>query len=216
MLDEHQLAKREFVRQFFEEYRRRWRNIKSLHKDYPSEGLVLAYCFVEAMGYYRFGFGDTKLSSTEQFIKILFDYQENKHFFVIPPLVIKQLPIESRRRTIGREIKLELLQWLKDEHSESIGLRIDLLWETVSKEVKKRLPESEHKKVGHLYQICWAGWYYDLIRTAGVHRAHFPERESGDWETIHQAGESILENLRNECLEKVKFPHQLPQSSSIF
>lgn len=216
-LDKHLKAKKEFVRLFFEEYRRRWKNIQSIHGNYPSEGLVLAYCFAEAMGYYRFGFSGSKLSSIEQFIKVLFEYQSNKRFFIIPPLAIKQLPVEKAKRTIGKKIKLEVLKWLKEHYPEATsGVRIDLIWSFILKDLGGLLSESEKRQIGHLYQICWGGWYYDVIRTAGVHKAHFPKRtDEQDWIEINQAGTEILENLRTECLDKIKFPHQLPQSDSI-
>lgn len=216
-MDEHRLAKRKFVHAFFEEYRRRLQNIKSLYKVFPSEGLVLAYCFTEAIGYYRYGFGDSKLSSIEQFVKVLYDYQQNERFFVLPPLVIRQLPLEKAKREIGRSIKLELLKWLKSNYSERIGLSIDLVWRSVPSGIKDHLTESEKRSVGHLYEITWGGWYYDLIRTAGVHKAHFPNRTNEqDWLEISKAAEEVLENVREECLEKISFPHQLPQPTSLF
>lgn len=215
-MDEHQKMKQEFVIRFFEEYRRRWLNIQSLHGNFPSEGLVLAYCFVEAMGYYRYGFGDTKLSAIEQFVKILHEYQDNKHFFTIPPLVIKQLPLEKGKRTIGRDIKQETIAWLKCNVADEIGSQINQVWLKIPEEIKSKLSKLEQQKLGHLYQICWAGWYYDLIRTAGVHKAHFPKREEADWETIRLAGEKVLENLRKECIKEIKFPNQLPQTELLF
>lgn len=217
-MDVHLEAKNKIVDSFFEEYRRRWKNIQSIYENYPSEGLVLAYCFVEAMGYYRFGFSESKLSAIEQFIKVLFEYQSNKRFFMIPPLAIKQLPLEKERRTIGRDIKLEVLKWLKQHYPEvTSGIRIDLIWDFILKDLGVVLSKSEKRQVGHLYQICWGGWYYDLIRTAGVHKAHFPKTsDKQDWIEINQAGTEVLESLRKECLDKVKFPHQLPQSDSLF
>lgn len=215
-MDLHQKIKQKFVIQFFKEYKRRWKNIQSLHEVFPSEGLVLAYCFIEAMGYYRYGFGDTKLSAIEQFIKVLHEYQENKHFFIIPPLVVKQLPLEKNKRTMGRDIKQGILVWLKGNIADDIGVEIDQVWLKLPKEITSKLSDLEQKRLGHLYQICWAGWYYDLIRTAGVHKAHFPKREEGDWGTIQKAGENILKNLSSECIKQIKFPHQLPQSELLF
>lgn len=215
-MDKHLLAKKGFVNSFFVDFHKRWGNIQSLHEQFPGEGLVLVYCFVEALGYYRYGVTESKLSSTEQFYKVLSEYQQNRHFFAIPPLLIRDLPLAKNRRQLGRNIKLEVLAWLKSNYSNSTGIDIETVWKSLPQELASKLSQSETRVIGHLYQITWAGLYYDHIRTAGVHQAYFNRFDSSrDWEIIQKAATEILENLTNECLEKIKFPHQLPQPKSL-
>lgn len=216
-MDKNIKAKKKFIEAFFKSFENRWENLNKIYKQYPGEGLVLAYCFTEALGFYRYK--DSKLSSTEQFIKILLDYQSNKHFFVIPPRVIEELPSDRKRRTIGRDIKLSILEWLERDYSGKIGLKVDFVWSKIPKKVIDKLTNTEKKKIGHLYQICWAGLYYHSTRTAGIHKAYFPLQDSEtnkEWEEISRAITEILEKLKHECLSKVKWPHELPQPEKIF
>lgn len=213
---DHQ-AKKRFIELFFEDFRRRWKNLQNLQQQFPGEGVVLALCFIEALGYYRFGFGNSELSATEQFVKIIFDYQFNNHFLVVPPLVIKDLPLEKEKRTLGRSINRDVLEWLKSNYLDAVGISVKDIWSQIPKKIINSLSEDQRKKSAHLYQISWAGLDYETIRTYGVHKGYFPQNTPIDqWNEIRNAAQEILENLKKECLDKIKWSHQLDQTTSIF
>lgn len=218
VLDKSMLIKRDrFLASFFADFESRWKRIVSLRSQYPGEGLVLAYCFTEALGYYRYGFNNSNFSSIEQFVKILYEYQDSRHFFTIPPTVVKQLPLEKNRRKIGRFIPQVVLKWLKTQYSETVGARVDDLWKVLPEPIIASMGEKSVKMRGFMYQISWAGHYYESIRTYGVHMGYFPKTTTDDqWQEISSACESILERLKEECLSEIKFPHQLSQADSLY
>lgn len=217
LIDESMRAKRDrFIKPLFNEFEKRWENIKSIHKTFSGEALVLAYCFTEALGNYRYGISKSKLSNHERFFKILLEYQGNKHFFVVHPDAIEELPLEKDRRTVGRNIKEEILIWLKKNYSNRNDILVQEIWKKLPNELLNTLSGSEKSKIAHLYEITWAGLYYENIRTAGIHMGYFPRTNTAqEWAEISLALEEVLPNLGKECIEKMSFPHQLPQPTSI-
>ena len=127
--------------------------------------------------------------------------------------------MNRKRRTIGRDIESSVINWLKKNYSEKIGLRVDFVWNKIPQKISNKLTDTAKKKIGYLYQICWAGLYYHFTRTAGIHKAYFPLQEgetNKEWEEISRAIIKILKRMEGECLIKVKWPHELPQPEKIF
>ncbi len=212
-------AKKQIINAFIEELRQRWINIKKLSETFPGEGLVLAYCFTEAMGYYRFGFGEnaSKLSSAEQFVKILHDYQSSKVFMIIPYLFVKEIPLENGKRPFGQSIKEDVLNWLKTALPKDKDLHIATIWEQIPRNIYQAMNKRLQMNYGYLYQLTWAGYYYHMIRTAGIHKGNFPRTNVEDeLKEVIKANNEILNRLGKECLDEVKFPHELDQPVSLY
>ncbi|HEX7017805.1 MAG TPA: hypothetical protein VF209_02765 [Patescibacteria group bacterium] len=213
--DKNQEQKVKIIGAWFDEMKLRWSNIQKIHELYPGEGLVLALCFTEAMGYSRYG-EVSNLSPSEQFVKILQDYQSDGSFIRVDSYLVQRTPLEREKRTLGRSISREVLEWLKIALPEGKSMHLSGVWENLPEKILRNLNVNHRVKAGYLFQLTWAGYYYSFIRSAGVHRGVFDDHdEERRWQDIVRANNEIYSRLREECVEEIVFPFELDQPKTL-
>ena len=220
---------------FVEEYFKRWRvDIEKAGEllanlSYYLESLLVLSCYVGAFASMRF----PTLRDGEAYVKVVLEYSGKREFYEqIDLLFLCQWP-RSKHRDHGdykslkshAEIVAVLIGLYGSEDEIKAGTRYLSPSRLSSEVVAAAIPNFDEKNFRErLSLFSFAEQLYRYVRCDAVHSAQFPfvsEARTADGNTVYRHNHAItgqvlfettlgvLSNLRDECLAKDKWPHEL-------
>lgn len=220
---------------FVEEYFKRWRaDIEKAeellaNQRYYLESLLVLSCYVGAFASMRF----PTLRDGEAYVKVVLEYSGKREFYEqIDLLFLCQWP-RSKLRDHGdykslknhAEIVAVLNGLYGSEEDIKAGTRYLSPSRLISEVVAAAIPDFDEQNFRErLALFSLAEQLYRYVRCDAVHNAQFPfvnRAVTADGNTVYRHNHaitgqvlcettlSVLNNLRDECLTKGKWPHEL-------
>jgi len=220
---------------FIEEYFNRWRRDIDkasellVNNRYHLEGLLVLSCYLGAFASMRLN----TLRDGEAYVKVLIEYSGKREFYEqIDLLFFYQWP-RSKLRDHGSYKALknysEIVDVLKgiygSEDDIKVGPRYVSQSEVIGYVLSAAIPnfdEQNFRSTLDLFSL--AELLYRYLRCGAVHNAEFPfvnesidvygnityeENHAITGQVLLETTEGVFKNLRDECLAKVKWPHEL-------
>jgi hypothetical protein len=222
-------AKREFLRDYFQERQRQLHRAKQLirQREYLFEGILVLCCHIASYAALRF---PRLRRDRDAFKKIVFKYSNKRAFYEkIDLFFLYQWP-GSAFKNHGdykgfrnyREVKRILVSKFGDENRIQNGRRY-VAQSTIMKHIISNpfhgFDRDNLKRSLPLFSLSEE--LYRYLRSFAVHNFRFPflNRVNGEYVANHvitpdvlsETAQNILSNLETECVKKAKFPEQLRQ-----
>ncbi|MHB8883265.1 MAG: hypothetical protein ACYC69_17370 [Thermodesulfovibrionales bacterium] len=229
-------SKQELIRAFFDEFSSKICKVQQLGEQaFIEEALILALCYISALAGYRYG----RSSERDKFVKILFEYSDNKNAFKKISWFdfYKNGKDTSEKSKSGKAIANyhEIKATLVNKFAKASDHRQEMIKEDIIIYLQNENNTLNYRSIeACLDKFSYAAVLYEHYRCAGVHEGSmaviwdamsgmplFEKNEYGD--DIYYSGnilcfsrqiimsslESICRNLRKACLDAGKWPHAL-------